>query len=164
MKLNDDMVSDRLFFSVTHLALWGYLFNSRIINKNKLKFIDGLAFSEDAVFIYQYFRYCKSMAYCGTPIYFYRPNENSACRSKDGLRKACNQFEAARHINDLANEYRYANDEICAFLKKESHRIANMGLFQFAESGSICEIPLCLKNIMTVCKRHYANCLRFIVN
>ncbi len=55
--------------SVKHYALWGYLFNANIIRKYRLRFIEGLAYSEDRLFIYQMARYCKTIAFFVTSQY-----------------------------------------------------------------------------------------------
>lgn len=52
-KLKDGVLSN-VIMSVNHLALWGYLFNADIIRKYRLRFIEGLAYSEDRIFIYQW--------------------------------------------------------------------------------------------------------------
>lgn len=154
LKINDTLVTDNLFFSISHCALWGYLFNARIINKYYIRFIDGLAFSEDRLFIYQYLRYCYwgAMLVFKQPIYFYRTNANSACNKKNGYIKAKHQFIAARYIKNLADKFIGIDRKVCAYLQKESNKVVNMGLWQFVESGSS------FQNMISVCtlyKRYF---------
>ena len=41
------------FLPLKHPALWGYAFKTSIIKENGVKFVPGLAFSEDRVFLYE---------------------------------------------------------------------------------------------------------------
>lgn len=121
--------------SIKHFALWGYLFNADIIRKNRLRFIDGLAYSEDRIFIYQMARYCKTIAFCNKPIYVYRINETSACSSQDGVRKASHHLDAAYHLNQFAQIYRKDDKVVYNYLHRQSRHIIHLGLYLFVETG-----------------------------
>lgn len=121
--------------SIKHFALWGYLFNADIIRKNRLRFIDGLAYSEDRIFIYQMARYCKTIAFCNKPIYVYRINETSACSSQDGVRKACHHLDAAFYLNQFALTYQKTDKPVYNCLHRQSKHLINLGLYLFVETG-----------------------------
>lgn len=125
--------------SIKHFALWGYLFNADIIRKNRLRFIDGLAYSEDRIFIYQMARYCKTIAFCNKPIYVYRINETSACSSQDGVRKACHHLDAAFHLDQFAQTYRKNEKDVYNYLHRQSEHLIHLGLYLFVETGFSCE-------------------------
>lgn len=117
--------------SIKHFALWGYLFNGNIIRKYGLRFIDGLAYSEDRIFIYQMARYCKTIAFCNKPIYVYRINDTSACASRDGVRKACQHIDAAYYLDNIAQAYKSENKCIFNYLHKQRNHVIKLGLYQF---------------------------------
>lgn len=121
--------------SIKHFALWGYLFNADIIRKQQLRFIDGLAYSEDRIFIYQMARYCKTIAFCNKPIYVYRINETSACSSQDGVRKACHHLDAAFHLEQFAQTYRKNEKTVYNYLYRQSGHLIYLGLYLFVETG-----------------------------
>lgn len=136
-KLKNEVLPNAIM-SVKHFALWGYLFNANIIRKYRLRFIEGLAYSEDRMFIYQMARYCKSIAFCNKPIYVYRINETSACSSQDGVRKACHHLDAAFHLNKFALTYRKGDKEVYNYLHRQSKHLIHLGLYLFVETGFTC--------------------------
>ena len=121
--------------SIKHFALWGYLFNADIIKKNRLRFIDGLAYSEDRIFIYQMPRYCKTIAFCNKPVYVYRINDTSACSSQDGVRKACHHLDAAFHLDRFALTYRKDDKAVYNYLHRQSRHLIYLGLYLFVGTG-----------------------------
>ena len=121
--------------SIKHFALWGYLFNADIIKKYGLRFIDGLAYSEDRIFIYQMAQYCKTIAFCSKPVYVYRINKTSACSSKDGVRKACHHLDAAFYLNQFALTYQKTDKPVYNYLHSQSKHIIDLGLYLFVETG-----------------------------
>lgn len=119
-------------YGIRHFALWGYLIKRETIMTNKLKFIEGLAYSEDRIFIYKLSGCCKTIAYSSKPVYVYRLNSTSACSSKNALRKAEHHFMAASHLKALSFEYYHSNDfKAYSLLKHESHHVVNLGIYQF---------------------------------
>lgn len=119
---------------IKHFALWGYLLKADIIRKNKLRFIEGLAYSEDRIFIYQIAGYCKTIAYCDKPIYVYRINETSACSSKNGIKKAYHHIDAAFYISQIAYNYTNNYKHISQYLFKQSKHLIKLGLYLFIET------------------------------
>lgn len=131
LQLNNENLSKKLY-PIKHFALWGYLFKRSLISENKLEFINGLAYSEDRIFIYQYIRLCKTISYINSPIYIYRINVSSACSSRDGIKKAKHQFWAASVLNTMAkNELTFSYR---LELLKESEKTINMGFYSFIET------------------------------
>ena len=133
-KLKNEVLPDAIM-SVKHFALWGYLFNADIIRKYRLRFIEGLAYSEDRLFIYQIARYCKTIAFCDKPIYVYRINDTSVCSSKNGVRKACHHIDAAFYLNQFALTYQKTDQPVYNYLHRQSKHLINLGLYLFVETG-----------------------------
>ncbi|WP_282747814.1 glycosyltransferase family 2 protein [Paraprevotella xylaniphila] len=130
LSLSNEVLSN-VICSIKHFALWGYLFNGQIIRQNRLKFIEGLAYSEDRIFIYQISMFCKTIAYCVTPVYVYRINDNSACASPDGVRKACHHIDAAYYLKQFALTYQLTNKSIYRCLRKQSWHVMELGMYFF---------------------------------
>lgn len=85
-----------------HFALWGFLLSSQIIRNHKLKFVEGLTFSEDRVFLLEYSLYAKSIKIIDNITYVYRIHPQSACGSTNFQRKVFHQFWAAFLITCLS--------------------------------------------------------------
>lgn len=130
-----DEVLPNVIMSIKHFALWGYLFNGNIIRKYGLRFIEGLAYSEDRIFIYQMARYCKTIAFCDKPIYVYRINDASVCSSKNGVRKACHHIDASFYLNQIALTYQKTDRPVYNCLHQQSKHLINLGLYLFVETG-----------------------------
>lgn len=129
-RLKNEVFSNAIM-SIKHFALWGYLFNGRIIRQNKIRFIEGLAYSEDRIFIYQISKFCKTIAYSAIPVYVYRINNNSVCASSDGVRKACHHIDAAYYLKQFAQTYQFANKSIYRYLCKQSWHVVKLGMYFF---------------------------------
>ena len=70
---------DRMEFIIPFLKL----FSKEILNKNNLRFIEGVAMGEDAIFVKQYLSYCKKIYVTGKVIYYYNKlNEFSVTNQK----------------------------------------------------------------------------------
>lgn len=128
-------ISHNVIKSIKHFALWGYLFNTDIITRYKLRFIEQLAYSEDRIFIYQVARYCKTIAFCNMPVYVYRINETSVCSSPDGVRKACHNIDASFYLYQFSHIYQNDNKSIYSYLNRQSRHLVKLGLYQFIENG-----------------------------
>lgn len=124
--------SNKVIGSIRNLALWGYLFRANLIKDNHIHFIEGLAYSEDAVFIYQVALHSHSIAFVNAPVYVYRINQTSACASPDGMKKAYHQFHAAYHLRTLAKSNR-KNKDAYRIIKRDEKRKINMGFYQFVK-------------------------------
>lgn len=129
-----DEVVPCTLLSIKHLALWGYLFRTEIIRQSGIRFIEGLAYSEDRLFIYQLFPYCRTIAYCREPIYIYRINPTSACASANAIRKASHHFVAAGYLGALAQTYADRDMPTCRFIEKECRSLISQGIYAWAEN------------------------------
>lgn len=70
---------DRMEFIVPCLKL----FSKKLIEQYKLRFIEGIAMGEDAIFVKNYLKYCKKIYSVGKVIYFYNKlNESSVTHQK----------------------------------------------------------------------------------
>ena len=125
--LNDEIISN-VMFGIRHIALWGYLIKSDVIQKNKLRFIKGLAYSEDCVFIYQLAGLCSSMAVSAKPVYVHRVNETSACSSLNVQNTFNHQMDASYYLKDLARSYLNKDKRAYHYLLKKSQQIRLLGI------------------------------------
>lgn len=119
---------------IKHLALWGYLFRSDIIKQSGVRFIEGLAYSEDRLFIYQLFSFCRTIAYCREPVYIYRINPASACASANAIRKASHHFAAARYLGALMQTYADRDKSAYHYIKKECRSLVGQGIYAWVGS------------------------------
>lgn len=122
-----------VIFRIKHFALWGYLIRRDMVQTHHLRFVEGLAYSEDRIFIYQLARYCQTIAYTDTSVYAYRINPTSACQSKNGLRKAKHHFLAAFHLMKVAESYKEESLQKYTYLRKEAHHVIDLGIYQMLE-------------------------------
>ena len=70
----DRIVKENLLSEIVHFALWAQLFNLDVIRQHHIRFVEGLAYSEDAVFVSCYALYANSISFVSRPVYFYRIN------------------------------------------------------------------------------------------
>ena len=116
--------------NIGHAALWGYLFKTAIIQQNNIRFIPGLAYSEDKVFLLSVAERCRSLVTIPSYVYIYRRNDGSACASHDGVLKASHQFRAAHEVwmQTIATK----NETNKIYLKKCVKQLKKMGYFAYA--------------------------------
>lgn len=133
-KLSEETLPN-VIFHIKHFALWGYLVRQDMVKAHHLRFVEGLAYSEDRIFIYQLTRSCQTIAYTNTPVYAYRINPTSACQSKNGLRKAKHHFLAAFHLMKVAESYKGESLKVYEHLRKESRHVINLGIYQMLEQN-----------------------------
>lgn len=143
LKLTNETLPNAIC-NIRHFALWSYLIPAEIVRQNNIRFIEGLAYSEDRIFIYQLAQYCKTVAYSDTAVYVYRINPSSVCRSKDGVRKAKHHFLAARHLYKIADQYRNIDKNVFRHLANEANHVVDLGIYMFLQQGcsldKICEV------------------------
>ncbi len=118
---------------IKHFALWGYLIPAKVVKQYGIRFVEGLAYSEDRIFIYQLAQYCQTIAYTDVPVYAYRINPTSACQSKNGVRKAKHHFLAAYHLHQIAATYQNADKRIFRHLTNEANHVVNLGIYMFLQ-------------------------------
>ncbi|MCD8318723.1 MAG: glycosyltransferase [Paraprevotella sp.] len=151
-------------YAVKHCALWGYLIRNNLVRDQGLRFVEGLAYSEDRVFLYELARFAKTIAYTDEVVYLYRINPTSACASPDGLRKAIHQFRAGCCVWRLAETFLTEDRIIYKFLRRQGWHLMGLGIYSFLlqkrEVGSFqsmrAEYYRCVgKNSMTLCGFYY---------
>ncbi len=120
--------------NIGHAALWGYLFKSSIIKNNNIKFVPGLAYSEDFVFLTNVSIFCKSIATISNYVYLYRRNIYSVCASKDGIKKAKNQFRAAAKLKEMRMNYK-KEEKIETFLHDRQLHLMKLGYMSYAANS-----------------------------
>ena len=118
------------FLPIKHYALWGYIFKRSLIEKNKARFVPGLAYSEDRVFLYSMSRCCETMSMTSDVVYVYRKNSNSVCASGNGVRKFEQHILAANCLQKMKNEKNYA-EQIIPLLNKEIRHVISLGFYMF---------------------------------
>lgn len=123
--------SDNVLKNIFHNALWAYIFKSSIIQENNIRFAPNLAYSEDQVFLCKFALKAKTIIHIATPLYVYRKNETSACASKNGVRKAVHQFEAAHQIIQCMHKYSCSKEQQ-QLLKRRVKKILNLGFYSYA--------------------------------
>lgn len=62
---------------------WNKLYKTQIIKDNNIKFDENIKLGEDALFLYEYFKYCTSIRSIKDAVYNYEKNNNSAVNKYD---------------------------------------------------------------------------------
>lgn len=117
--LND---KDSLFSAdekIKVVGIGGYLFKLDIIKHNNIRFIEGLAYSEDKVFLYEYDSAIRAVKYLAEPVYVYRIHESSACRKKNEVKKASHQLWAASCLRSLSERLKVNRPILAKTLQEE---------------------------------------------
>lgn len=132
-------LSNSLFDDINHFALWGYIFNFSIIDN--IRFVDGLAYSEDRLFINSVMLHSKMIAFSNEACYVHRINPTSACASKDLIRKAHHQFYASYEMCKLKKLA--PTSETRNYFQYNSRRIARNAIYDLVNNSySIKDIKL----------------------
>lgn len=63
-------------------TVWGKCFDSSVLKKNSIRFVENLKFGEDTVFVLSYLIKCKVVRICPEYLYVYRQNQQSAMHSR----------------------------------------------------------------------------------
>ena len=107
-------------------ALWANIFRRDIIERLKLRFAEGISYSEDRLFMLEYLQACRAMASSSVPVYAYRIHPDSACRTPDVVKMGRQQFMAAARILEL--EQRTGDAEARAVMHGASITIVRMAV------------------------------------
>lgn len=129
-----DALHESPMMALGHYALWGYLFKRTLINQWNLRFREGLKYSEDRVFIFEYALRCHSMASTSRYVYQYRIHPQSACQSGQLRTMAEMQFKAVAEIDGLKRLA--ADDAECGRLEREEALIVKFTVEKVAINGS----------------------------
>lgn len=92
---DDDFINHNILTRIDAGRTWGQLYKSEIIREHQIRFIDGLAYSEDYVFLTNYCLYIKSLEYISDSVYYYRINSDSVTYHPDIIKNAYHQLWAA---------------------------------------------------------------------
>ncbi len=98
--------TNEILHSLPSLTLWGYLMKRKPLVDNSIRFVDGLAYSEDAVFLDEATIFYKQLSIIDDFVYVYRDNPFSVCKSTQYERKIRHQFWAASLICNLNKKYK----------------------------------------------------------
>lgn len=67
------------FMPIYFGAVWGNLYKKEFIDKNNIKFVEGLTKAQDTIFNLYALEYAKNVKYINKILYYYRHNEESVC-------------------------------------------------------------------------------------
>ena len=131
LRLNDSNCEP--FLPIKHYALWGYLIKRDIITKNDIRFVPGLAFSEDRVFLYELSHYQKEMAITSEITYMHVINDDSVCQRSNPLKKLSQHLDAENELIIIRDKY--FNDRILfSCVSKEIEHVHKLGMHLFVSS------------------------------
>lgn len=99
----NEVIKDNIYSRLVHFAPWAQLFKRSIIETNHLRYVKGLAYSEDNVFILHYSLYATSIEFVNDSVYNYRINPDSAIQNTDHEKVAYHQMWAAHELYSLRN-------------------------------------------------------------
>lgn len=133
LKLSNETLPNAICH-IKHFALWSYLIPAKIVKQYNIRFVDGLAYSEDRIFIYQLAQHCQTIAYTEIPIYAYRINPTSACQNKNGPRKAKHHFVAAYYLFSIADRYKDDKKTFRHMVKQAEH-VIDLGMSMYLKHG-----------------------------
>lgn len=114
----EEVVEDVLLRLPT-LTVWPYLINTKIIREKGIRFVEGLAYSEDTVFLDELTLHINRMALVTDYVYVHRIHPDSACNSTNYYRKAYHQLWAASCIKSIRKKHKYIKKSYTSFLKKD---------------------------------------------
>lgn len=100
---NNEIVKGNIYPRLVHFAPWAQLFKRNIIEAHHLRYVRGLAYSEDNVFILHYSLYASSIEFVNQSVYNYRINPDSAIQNTDHEKVAYHQMWAAHELYSLRN-------------------------------------------------------------
>lgn len=101
---NNEIVKGNIYPRLVHFAPWAQLFKRSIIEEHHLRYVKGLAYSEDNVFILYYSLYASSIEFVNDSVYNYRINFDSAIQNKDYKKVAYHQMWAAHEVYKLKDK------------------------------------------------------------
>ena len=79
---NNDINDLKVFDGVEYMGPWMKLFSVKILRENDIRFIQGIAMGEDAIFVAEYLRWCKKIYMSGEVIYRYNTLNYSSISRK----------------------------------------------------------------------------------
>lgn len=126
-------IEDALLKRIPNVGVCGFVLRNEIIQKNQIRFHEGLKLSEDRVFFFEYYLYCKKIAFSKEIIYFYRQHNSSVCNSKQTHEHAIQQIKAAKILHNVLAK-------TSEFSRKDIHHhdriLTRMGMVAYINSGT----------------------------
>ena len=126
-------IEDALLKRIPNVGVCGFVLKNEIVQKNHIRFQEGLKLSEDRVFFFEYYLYCKKIAFSKEIIYFYRQHNSSVCKSTHTHEHAIQQLKAAKILHNILAK----SPE---FSKKDIHHLdrilTRMGMVAYINSGT----------------------------
>ena len=94
-------VTDKPIMGIVNYALWGHIFRKSIIDAHRMRFPQGISYSEDRLFLFEFALRSWRMATVDERTYVYRIIPTSACRTSNVASMARQQFRAVEKIMEL---------------------------------------------------------------
>ncbi len=138
------------FLPIKHYALWGYIFKRSLIEEKNIRFVPGLAYSEDRVFLYSLTCCCKTISMSSDVVYVYRKNLNSVCASGNGMRKFEQHILAASCLRKMKDEIK-DDVRMISLLNKEIRHVISLGFYMFISLPFSYHDLKIVKNIYNSC-------------
>lgn len=123
-KIKNEIINGNVCERLVQNAPWALLFKKSLIDKYSIRFVRGLAYSEDNVFIVNYSLHASSIEFVDKNVYYYRMNPDSVIHSKSYERTAYHQFWAASEVYKL----RDLKEEHFAFIIKRTKNLIGAGI------------------------------------
>ena len=92
---DDEVVSHNILSRIDAGRTWGQLYKSEIIIEHQIRFVDGLAYSEDHVFLTNYCLFINSLEFISDSIYYYKINSDSVTYHPNNRKNVFHQLWAA---------------------------------------------------------------------
>lgn len=119
LKITDCVYDKAVVTHLKHHALWGQMLRKAIIDEAHIRFVDGLSYSEDWVFLTTFSLRARRCRFADKPVYCYRIHKDSACQSTDYMKKVYHTLWAAREFHQLRHEDSIDRNERRSILKQE---------------------------------------------
>ena len=129
---------------IPNFVVWNYIFKRELILRHNIFFVEQLSYSEDQVFIYQYFDVCKYIASSNQTTYNYRLHKDSVCHQSISFDFLENQYIAANYIEKVLSQ------KNINFSKKKKFKTAKMATTAFLKHNPV--------------KEHYSKLRKLYIN
>lgn len=128
-----DHTEAALLKRIPNVGICGFVLNNEIIKTNHIRFKEGLKLSEDRVFFFEYYFYCKKISFINDVVYFYRQHNSSVCKVKQTHEHAIQQLKAASFLNDILKQSSEFSSKDIAHLDRI---LTRMGMVAYINSGT----------------------------
>lgn len=128
-----DHTEDALLKKIPNVGICGFVLKNEILKTNRIRFKEGLKLSEDRVFFFEYYFYCKKISFTNDVVYFYRQHNSSVCKAKQTHEHAIQQLKAASYLNDILKQSSEFSTKDIAHLDRI---LTRMGMAAYINSGT----------------------------